>query len=201
MTPMMRRNAAWLPSVFNDLFETDFMPKANCTAPAINVKESDKAYIVELAAPGMKKEDFNVHINDEGNLIIKMEQKEEKKEEDKNTRYLRREFSYSKFEQTLILPDDVQKVRNKAVDHIDSSPVIGNGAASSVLSPFLVIRCTGKGAESDIITELTAFEVCDSGVIGVSRRRVGFTGSDLKGSSRTLCGYIIAEYTIIASYG
>ena len=118
MTPMMRRNAAWLPSVFNDLFETDFMPKANCTAPAINVKESDKAYIVELAAPGMKKEDFNVHINDEGNLIIKMEQKEEKKEEDKNTRYLRREFSYSKFEQTLILPDDVQKDQISAkVEH------------------------------------------------------------------------------------
>ena len=115
---MMRRNAAWLPSVFNDLFDTDFMPKANCTAPAINVKETDKAYIVELAAPGMKKEDFNVHINDEGNLIIKMEQKEEKKEEDKNTRYLRREFSYSKFEQTLILPDDVQKDQISAkVEH------------------------------------------------------------------------------------
>ena len=118
MTPMMRRNAAWLPSVFNDLFDTDFMPKANCTAPAINVKENDKAYIVELAAPGMKKEDFNVHINDEGNLIIKMEQKEEKKEEDKDTRYLRREFSYSKFEQTLILPDDVQKDQISAkVEH------------------------------------------------------------------------------------
>ena len=115
---MMRRNAAWLPSVFNDLFDTDFMPKANCTAPAINVKENEKAYIVELAAPGMKKEDFNVHINDEGNLIIKMEQKEEHKDEDKTTRYLRREFSYSKFEQTLILPDDVQKDQISArVEH------------------------------------------------------------------------------------
>jgi HSP20 family protein len=57
----------------------------------------------------MKKEDFNVHINDEGNLVVKMENKQEKKEEDKNTRYLRREFSYSKFEQTLILPDDVKR--------------------------------------------------------------------------------------------
>jgi len=118
MTPMMRRNAAWLPSVFNDLFDTDFMPKASATAPAINVKENDKAYIVELAAPGMKKEDFHVHINDEGNLIIKMEQKEDHKEEDKNTRYLRREFSYSKYEQTLILPDDVQKDQISAkVEH------------------------------------------------------------------------------------
>ena len=108
MMPMMRSNS-WIPSVFNDLFDTDYMPKMSATAPAINVKESDKGYTVELAAPGMKKEDFNVHINDEGNLIIKMEQKEEHKEEDKNTRYLRREFSFSKFEQTLILPDDVVK--------------------------------------------------------------------------------------------
>ena len=108
MMPMMGTNN-WIPTVFNDLFYNDFMPKANATAPAINVKESDKGYTVELAAPGMKKEDFDVHINDEGNLIIKMEQKQEKKEEDKSTRYLRREFSYSKYEQTLILPDDVKK--------------------------------------------------------------------------------------------
>ena len=105
---MMRTNN-WIPAVFNDLFDTDYLPKVNAMAPAINVKESDKAYIVELAAPGMKKEDFNVHINDEGNLVVKMESKNEKKEEDKTTRYLRREFSYSKFEQTLILPDDVKK--------------------------------------------------------------------------------------------
>ena len=105
---MMRTNS-WIPTVFNDLFYSDLIPKVNQTAPAINVKESDKAYTVELAAPGMKKEDFNVHINDEGNLVVKLESKQEHKEEDKNTRYLRREFSYSKFEQTLILPDDVKK--------------------------------------------------------------------------------------------
>ena len=103
------RSNSWVPSVFNDLFDTEFLPKVNATAPAINVKESDKAYTVELAAPGMKKEDFNVHINDEGNLVVKMESKNEKKDEDKTTRYLRREFSYSKFEQTLILPDDVKR--------------------------------------------------------------------------------------------
>ncbi len=57
----------------------------------------------------MTKEDFCVHINDEGNLIVKMENKHEVKEENKTMRYLRREFSYSKFEQTLILPDDVDK--------------------------------------------------------------------------------------------
>jgi HSP20 family protein len=117
MMPVMRSNS-WIPSVFGDLFDTDFVPKSNYTAPAINVKESDKSYTVELAAPGMKKEDFNVHINDEGNLIIKMESKQEHKEEDKNTRYLRREFSYSKYEQTLILPDDVKKDDIKA--HVEN---------------------------------------------------------------------------------
>ena len=105
---MMRTNS-WIPTVFNDLFDTEFMPKCNATAPAINVKESDKAYTVELAAPGMKKEDFNVHINDDGNLVVKLESKQDHKEEDKTTRYLRREFNYSKYEQTLILPDDVKK--------------------------------------------------------------------------------------------
>jgi len=108
MMPMMRNN--WIPTVFNDLFNNEFMPKMSATAPAINVKESDKGYIVELAAPGMTKEDFNVHINDEGNLVIKMEKKQpETSTEDKSMRFLRREFSYTKFEQTLILPDDVEK--------------------------------------------------------------------------------------------
>ena len=46
----------------------------------------------------MKKEDFNVHINDDGNLVVKLESKQDHKEEDKNTRYLRREFSYSKYD-------------------------------------------------------------------------------------------------------
>ncbi len=108
MLPTVRKNS-WLPEVFNDFFDTDYMSRANATAPAINVKESEKDYVVELAAPGMKKEDFEIKINDDGDLMIKMETKQDKKEEDKKSHYLRREFSYSKFEQTLILPDDVEK--------------------------------------------------------------------------------------------
>lgn len=108
MLPGMNRNS-WLPEVFNDFFNTDYMPRTAATAPAINVMESDVDYTVELAAPGLKKEDFKVNINDDGNLVIKMEQHQEKKEENKHTHYLRREFSYGKYEQTLILPDDVEK--------------------------------------------------------------------------------------------
>ena len=108
MTPVNRKNS-WLPDVFNDFFDTDFMPRTNATAPAINVKESEVDYEVEVAAPGMTKEDFNVHLNQEGDLHIKMESKKEHNDDNKIAHYLRREFAYSKFEQTLILPDDVDK--------------------------------------------------------------------------------------------
>ena len=96
----------WLPDVFNDFVN---VPKVNATAPAINVKESENEYTVELAAPGMRKEDFEAHINEDGDLTVKIESKRDNKEENKKAHYLRREFSYSKFEQTLILPDDVAK--------------------------------------------------------------------------------------------
>ena len=102
----MYRNS-WLPEVFNDFLNTANMPKANATAPAINVQESDKDYTVELAAPGLSKDDFDVNINSDGDLTIKMEKKAEEKEE--KGHYLRREFAYSKYEQTMILPDEVQK--------------------------------------------------------------------------------------------
>ncbi len=103
-------NQEWLPSIFNDFFDNDWMAKANATAPAINVIESDKDYKVEVAAPGMTKEDFNIHLSEDNELVITMEKKNETKEEDKgNKKYLRREFSYSKFQQSLVLPDDVEK--------------------------------------------------------------------------------------------
>lgn len=105
----MRRNQNWLPSIFNDFFDNEWMEKANATAPAINVSESENEYRVEVAAPGMTKEDFNIRIDEENNLVISMEKKSESKEEKKDRKYLRREFSYSKFEQTMILPDDVDK--------------------------------------------------------------------------------------------
>ena len=110
MTPSRRNyNQEWLPSIFNDFFDNDWMVKANATAPAINVIESDKDYKVEVAAPGMTKEDFNIHLSEDNELVISMEKKTENKEEDKeNKKYLRREFSYTKFQQALVLPDDVE---------------------------------------------------------------------------------------------
>ena len=105
----LMRNNGWLPTVFDDFFNTDFMPRANSTAPAVNVKESETAYIMELAAPGIKKEYCRVSIDDDGNLCIAIENKMEHKEENKKHHYLRREFSYSNYEQNYVLPDDVVK--------------------------------------------------------------------------------------------
>ena len=103
------KSNGWFPTVFEDFLNNDWMPRANSTAPAVNVKEDEKAYTMELAAPGIKKEYCRVAINDEGNLTIAIENKMEHKEENKKHHYLRREFSYSNYEQNYVLPDDVVK--------------------------------------------------------------------------------------------
>lgn len=111
MIPVRKyNNQNWLPSIFNDFFDNNWMVKTNATAPAINVIESEKDYKVEMAAPGMTKDDFNIHLSEDNELVITMEKKNENQEEDKeNKKYLRREFSYTKFQQALILPEDVEK--------------------------------------------------------------------------------------------
>ncbi|MDR0746189.1 MAG: Hsp20/alpha crystallin family protein [Mediterranea sp.] len=105
----VRRSQNWLPSIFNEFLSNEWMDKANVTSPSINVIESEKEFKVEVAAPGMTKEDFNVRVDEDDNLVITMEKRNENKEEKKEGRYLRREFSYSKFQQTMILPDNVEK--------------------------------------------------------------------------------------------
>ena len=134
MSMLMKRSGqTWVPSIFNDFFNSDILVRNSSTVPAINVIETEKEYKVEVAAAGMRKEDFRIHIDNENDLTITMERncnceskdgkecccEEDKKkaEECKNDkcetekcedkgRYLRREFSYTRFQQTLILPDD-----------------------------------------------------------------------------------------------
>ena len=116
MVPV-RRNQNWLPSIFNDLLNNDFlMERRNATAPAVNIIENDDEYKVEVAAPGMTKEDFKVHINEDNELVISMEKHSEEKEEDKKHKgtYLRREFSYTQFQQNLLLPDNVEREKISA---------------------------------------------------------------------------------------
>ena len=111
---MRRTSDCWLPDIFNDFFDNSWMERPTYTAPAINVIETEKEYEVELAAPGLDKEDFRVHVDADNNLHIEMEKKAETKEGKKHGRFLRREFSYEKFQQTLLLPDDVDAEKIEA---------------------------------------------------------------------------------------
>ena len=127
MTPMKRMyRQDWVPSIFNDFFDTNWMGRTKATAPAINVIEKSDEYKVQVAAPGMTRDDFRIHLDEAGDLVITMEkccncddkEKKENKEaeccDEKECKFLRREFSYAKFEQTLVLPDDVDKAHIKA---------------------------------------------------------------------------------------
>ena len=107
MLPVFKNS--WFPTVFDDFMNNDMMACSTTTAPAVNVKEDENAYTMEVAAPGIKKEYCRVNINDDGNLSIAIENKMEHKEENKKQHYLRREFSYTNYQQSYSLPEDVDK--------------------------------------------------------------------------------------------
>ena len=69
MVPERRTNESWLPEIFNDFFDNRWMERVNYSAPAINVKENEKEYEVEVAAPGLTKDDFKINLDAEGNLV------------------------------------------------------------------------------------------------------------------------------------
>ena len=109
-----RKSQNWLPGIFNDFFGNEWVEKTNSASPAINIKESENEYKVEVAAPGMTKDDFSIKIDAGNQLIVSMEKKEEHKDENKKEKYLRREFAYTQFQQIMILPDNVEKDKIEA---------------------------------------------------------------------------------------
>lgn len=118
--PVIRTNNDWLDNAFNDFFSDNALSRMNATAPAVNVKVNENSYVMEVAVPGIKKEFCRVNIDDKGNLEIAIENKLEHKEEGKKEHYLRREFSYSNYQQSYVLPDDVdrEKVSAKVLDGV-----------------------------------------------------------------------------------
>lgn len=113
----VRRTQGWLPGILDNFFGDEWVDKTSSTAPAVNVVETDKDYKVEIAAPGLTRDDFKIDVTADNELMVSMEKKIENDEEpqqeqegqDKGSKktYLRREFSYSSFRQRMILPDNV----------------------------------------------------------------------------------------------
>lgn len=114
MVPARKFNGlSSLPDFFNDFFDNGGIDRISTKAPAINVIEDEDRYKIEVATPGMTKDDFKIHVNKDGNLVIEMEKKKEN-EEKKDKKYIRKEFAYTRFHQTLILPENAEKDKIEA---------------------------------------------------------------------------------------
>ncbi|NOX84624.1 MAG: Hsp20/alpha crystallin family protein [Chlorobi bacterium] len=120
---LVKRNDDWrLPTIWEDFFSNDlfnfpsFMATGT-TVPAVNISETENEYMVEMAAPGMKKSDFNINLDDRV-LTISSEKKEEKEEKEKN--FTKKEFSYQSFERSFTLPEtvDQEKIMAKYADGV-----------------------------------------------------------------------------------
>lgn len=101
-----------LPSLFDDFFSRDLWDwslgnnsTTGTTLPAVNIRETADNFMVEMAAPGMRKEDFRVQLD--GNLLTISSEKKHEHEEKDGERYTRKEFSYQSFTRSFQLPKDV----------------------------------------------------------------------------------------------
>lgn len=109
-----KNNQNWLPSIFNSLFDDDFVtPTKQFASPAINIVENEKNYEIELAAPGLSKDDFKLNVNNDDELEISLEKKSEENKEKRN--FLRREFSYASYRRSFVLPEEVEREKISAV--------------------------------------------------------------------------------------
>jgi HSP20 family protein len=115
---LVKRNRAIVPSLWEDLFESDFFNKptlaqTGLSVPAVNIKETPVDYIIEMAAAGMKKEDFNINL-DRNIIKISSEITQENTDENTKENYTRREFSYESFERSFVLPEAANREDIKA---------------------------------------------------------------------------------------
>ncbi|MFD0861285.1 Hsp20/alpha crystallin family protein [Sungkyunkwania multivorans] len=111
MTLVKRRNSdLWLPSIFDEFLTPDWFGGStnknvlSRSVPAVNIKEDEEGFSIELAAPGLKKEDFNISLD---NDVLTISTEKETKSEEVEGQYTRREFSYSSFERSFNLPETV----------------------------------------------------------------------------------------------
>ena len=102
-------------SLWEDLLNKDLLEwdgDLTASTPSVNVRETDKDFRIELAAPGMKKDDFNIEL--QNNVLTISTEKKEQKEEKLEGKFLRREFSYRAFQRSFALPENCERDSIKA---------------------------------------------------------------------------------------
>lgn len=104
MTLIKRTNSPFsgFPSFFDDFFVRDWN-ETEMTSPQVNIRENDDQFTIEVAAPGMAKEDFKIELNHDV-LTISTEKKESSEEKDEKGTFMRREFRYESFKRSFNLP-------------------------------------------------------------------------------------------------
>jgi HSP20 family protein len=122
---LAKRSENYFPSIFDRFLNNDLMDwghsnfsSTNSSLPAVNVKETDNEFNIEVAAPGMTKKDFNINFHNNV-LTISSEKKDEK--EEKNEKYTRKEFSYQSFQRSFTVAEnavDSEKITAKYADGI-----------------------------------------------------------------------------------
>lgn len=103
---LIRKQAPFFPSLIDDFINQDWNLKtpSSTTLPAVNIKDLDAQFEIELAVPGMKKSDFEIEVED-GLLSISSSLEEEQVTE--KGKFTRREFSYNSFKRTFTIPESV----------------------------------------------------------------------------------------------
>lgn len=101
----------WIPEFFDNerFFDSDWMK--SITVPSVNIRETEKEFFVELAAPGLTKKDFKISLEN-GMLTISAEKKLEKEEKEKE--FTRKEFSYTNFSRSFMVPENVNEDKIEA---------------------------------------------------------------------------------------
>ena len=109
---LIRKQTPFFPSLIDDFIGSDWnlkVPSFSSTMPAVNIKELDSKFEIELAVPGKKKDDFEIEVEN-GILSISSSQEEEQQVNEKG-KFTRREFSYTSFRRSFTLPDSVDPTK------------------------------------------------------------------------------------------
>jgi HSP20 family protein len=108
---LIRKQTPFFPSLIDDFINNDWnvkVPSLSTTMPAVNIKELDSQFEIELAVPGKRKDDFEIEVE---NGILSISSTEEEKQLNENGKFTRREFSYTSFRRSFTLPDSVDPTK------------------------------------------------------------------------------------------